>query len=305
MRKSVIESFKLKNSAVMYGYSSVKHLILLLLVTSSCSITWASEIWQSDMSYQVGDMVSHNEQVFVSTQWNKGNLPNPTGNHWQGWVLSSENIAQFEFGKHYASGELVYVNSELYLSKWGNTNERPDISWYWRKLSNHSSLDIREYTPQHHSNPKSREAILGQDSNRNSIKDAYEVAVFEQYKSEDLQRLALNMSYIYRALHQLELDESINLLEEEATDLFVSLFAWETCMEHLQVEKVRTSYDELKLPRSLYLDNIYSALFFRLGQNEAFRDLNGEFDFYDQNALESHCEYYDLETELIGNYHSI
>ena len=244
--------------------------------------------WEEPVTYNVGDRVTHNEEVFVAALWNKRNEPSVSNSHWEGWVHVHQSIPQFDVDENYHSGQVVYVNGDLYLSKWGNKGEQPRTSWYWRRLAADIVLEGNVEVPVESSDPKSAEVILGTDLNRNNIKDSFELAVLDTYQNEELQRMALNMSFIYRAVHELELDESINLLEEESYELFNSLFAWENCMDELR------ELHELKDPMSLYLDSIYASLLYRFGQNEAYRDLNGEFNFSEKVLTRSNCIYYDF-----------
>ncbi|NOH98059.1 hypothetical protein [Vibrio sp. 99-70-13A1] len=244
--------------------------------------------WEEQVTYNVGDRVTHSREIFVATLWNKSNEPSVSKSHWEGWIHVNQSIPQFDVDENYHSGQVVYVNGDLYLSKWGHKGEQPETSWYWRRLATDGVLESNIEVSVESSNPKSAEVILGTDLNRNNIKDSFELAVLETYQNEELQRMALNMSFIYRAVHELELDESINLLEEESLELFNSLFAWENCMEELGTDQ------ELIDPMSLYLDSIYASLLYRFGQNEAYRDLNGEFNFSEKVLTRSNCIYYDF-----------
>ncbi|MDN3614235.1 carbohydrate-binding protein [Vibrio gallaecicus] len=248
----------------------------------------SDQSWEEQVVYSIGDCVAHNGEAFVATHWNKGNEPYIGKSHWEGWVHVNSSIPQFEVDKNYHSGLVVYVNGDLYLSKWGNKGEHPETSWYWRRLATDGVLDRSTNAPGESSDPKSAEVILGTDLNRNNIKDSFELGVLDTYQNEELRRMALNVSFIYRALHELELDESINLLEEESYELFNSLFAWENCM--VEIRKLH----DLKDPMSLYLDSIYASLLYRFGQNEAYRDLNGEFNFSEEVLTRSNCSYYEF-----------
>jgi hypothetical protein len=195
----------------------------------------------------------------------------------------------FELGADYNSGDVVEVYGELYLAKWGNRNEQPESSWYWRRLGKDDYVDVSGSLEVIADDPKAAHAILGEDQNRNSIRDSYEAQVLALYPSIEQQRLAMNASYIHRALHEFELDESINLLEEEATEIFHVLTAWDKCITVFQ-----SHYPIVRTPLELYVNTIYRALFYRFGQNEAYRDLNGSEDWIRDEHKRDYCQYYKL-----------
>jgi hypothetical protein len=234
-------------------------------------------------------VVTHHQERFIATLWNKGNEPSASKSHWDGWVKVDDSIPLFELGLDYNSGDAVYVYGELYLAKWGNRNEQPESSWYWRRLGKDDYVDVSGSLEVIADDPKSARAILGEDQNRNSVRDSYEAQVIALYPHIEQQRLAINVSYIYRALHELELDESINLLEEEASELFQVLMAWTDCIDSFQ------SIDpNIDTPTDLYINTLKRALFYRFGQNEAYRDLNGNDDWIWTQQERNYCQYYDL-----------
>ncbi len=250
---------------------------------------WAVSSWQPTNYYQLGDIVSHNDSLFIATLWNKSNSPEYSNSHWDGWVKIGHEVSLFEWGLDYNSGDIVEVNGELYLSKWANRNEEPESSWYWRRLGSDDYVDVSGALDIKADDPKSVLSILGQDENRNGVRDSFEANVLALYPIADQRRLAMNASFIYRALHELELDESINLLEEEATELFLVLTAWNDC-----VSVFHSYHREMTTPFHLYMDTLYRSLFYRFGQNEAYSDLNGNEEWILRIHERNYCQYYEL-----------
>lgn len=273
----------MKKSSVLITLQTI-----LLSLFSSVQVL-ANEPWQPNQSYQIGQVVTQHEERFIATLWNKDNAPSVSLSHWDGWVKVDDSIPLFELGSDYHSGDVVEVYGELYLAKWGNRNEQPESSWYWRRLGKDDYVDVSGSLEVIADDPKSAYAILGEDQNRNSIRDSYEAQVFALYPSLEQQRLAMNYSYINRAMHELELDESINLLEEEATEIFHVLTAWDSCITLFQ-----SHHAKVRTPLDLYVNTIYRALFYRFGQNEAYRDLNGSEDWIRDEHERDYCQYYEL-----------
>ncbi|WP_123766753.1 hypothetical protein [Vibrio maerlii] len=264
-----------------------------LLVLSLCfsEPILALESWNSHKRYSPGERVFYQDIQYVSTHWNLSNAPKPSNTYWDGWLLVEAEITRFNWGSDYDSGDVVEYYGDIYLAKWGNRNELPAESWYWRRLASDDYLNVTGISDVDRHLPHSVEFILGEDINRNHIKDRLEFKVLHTYPSTELQRLALNASFVYRALHQLELDESINLLEQEVISLFAALSGWQQCMQELGERNPR-----IDTPWVLYHDTLYSSLLYQLGQNEALQDLNGEFEKLNDLVAKNYCEDYDLAT---------
>lgn len=274
----------------------IKAQLLLLgsqFIFSLCFVTqlWAGERWLPGRLYPMGEVVTQNNVRYVATFWNRGNAPQDSRSHWDGWVEVDDSIALFELGRDYNSGDVVDLYGEWYLAKWGNRNEQPESSWYWRRLGSDDFIDVLGALPVETEERKSALAILGEDRNRNRVRDSYEAKVFALYSNPEQQRLAMNVSYIYQALYELELDESINLLEEEATELFRVLTAWNNC-----IEVFRSADPDTPTPFELHINTLQRALFYRFGQNEAYRDLNGKEDWIWIPQQRNYCQYYELRT---------
>ncbi|HHX8293754.1 TPA: carbohydrate-binding protein [Vibrio diabolicus] len=255
-----------------------KSLILLGIGLLTSTSGFASTPWQSDAVYNAGDVVTHNGNTFVSIHWNSGSVPVVNDVSWDGWLyVENGNISLFQAEEAYNGAELVNYKGEYYLSKWWVQGEYPNESSAWRHLVN---LDLGgdvtpPVEPEPDLDPKSAEAIHGADSDNDGIRDSYKAAVIETYSSPEIVQFALSAAYEYKLLHELALDNSIQLSKEDATKQMNSFIRMGSCFEQLRREGLIQ-----KMPNSLFTDSIYRAVYYRIGKRRLFELMDSDYDAF-------------------------
>ncbi len=123
--------------------------------------------------------------------------------------------------------------------------------------------------------PKSPQAVHGVDSNNDGIRDSYQVAVHKNYLIHEVVELAMGVADAYKFLHELVLDDAIQVVPQVAINKLNRIIAIEDCFELLQ-----RSGQIKEHPVSLYNDVIYRALYYRIGKRRLFEAMGSDYEAF-------------------------
>lgn len=163
------------------------------------SLSYSYEAWDQHTTYTAGDMVTKDGVIFVSTHWNKNTAPINNKNNWDGWITFPDNNPNWDASTTYHGGDVVAYQDKFYLAKYWSSGESPDSSDAWLILIG-ADKPTAPIDPDEHLDPKSKEAILGIDSNNNGLDDVYEAKIEETYSNEKDKELARAIGIQWRSM---------------------------------------------------------------------------------------------------------
>ncbi len=257
-----------------------KTLLVLGIGITFSTFIFANTPWQIDSIYNEGDIVTYDGNLYISTYPTSGYIPEKNHKSWDGWLyIDSGNIPLFKSEVAYSASKVVNDKGHYYVSKWQVQGQRPNESKAWRQLVNIETFDAEmssiDPAPIRDGDPKSPQAIHGIDRNNDGIRDSYIEAVTNHYSSQKIIQLALSAAHEYRLLHELAFDDSIQLSVEEAAKKLNSIIALEECVELLRRDGQLT-----ETPLDLYIDSLYSALYYRIGKRRLFEAMGSDYEAF-------------------------
>ncbi|MEI8605887.1 hypothetical protein [Pseudoalteromonas sp. B160] len=91
--------------------------------------------WNASSIYVAGDVVTHNNSLFIAAFWVKGIEPIENQPHWDGWIwLQNTVIEKWQANKVYQAGNLVKHGADYYLARYWNENNEPAPAVVGKKL---------------------------------------------------------------------------------------------------------------------------------------------------------------------------
>ncbi|HEA16030.1 MAG TPA: chitodextrinase, partial [Pseudoalteromonas prydzensis] len=105
--------------------------------------------WNAGSVYVAGDVVTHNNSLFIAAFWVKGIEPIENLPHWDGWIwLQNTVIEKWQANKVYQAGSLVKHGTDYFLARYWNENNEPAPHSSWQKIKDLFYL-TPELPPEH------------------------------------------------------------------------------------------------------------------------------------------------------------
>jgi chitodextrinase len=239
--------------------------------------------WEAGSIYVAGDVVTHNNSLFIAAFWVKGIEPIENQPHWDGWIWVQDTvIKKWQANKVYRGGNLVKHNTDYYFARYWNKNNKPKPHSSWQRIQDLFYL-TPDLPPAH---PDDYKTLDGIDQNDNGIRDDYERLVYEKFDSPQLITFSLGTASTLQLVIDIEQGRIPNLDAEIGKQIILDLINISMCTRQLQ-----NNYPHFRNPKLMYFNTIDRAYANRKSQNKISDYIPWDDDFHyaadkDCSALE-------------------
>ncbi|BDF93469.1 chitodextrinase [Pseudoalteromonas sp. KAN5] len=236
--------------------------------------------WHASSIYVAGDVVTHNNSLFIAAFWVKGIEPIENQPHWDGWIwLQNTVIEKWQANKVYQAGNLVKHGTDYYLARYWNENNEPKPQSSWQRIKDLFFL-TPELPPEH---PDDYKTLDGVDQNDNGIRDDYERYVYEKFDAPQLITFSLGAASTLQLVIDIEQGRIPNLDTDIGRQVIIGIMNINYCTRQLQ-----NDHPTFRNPKSLYFNTIDRAYTNRKSQNKIADILRFEPGFH--WLADQHCE---------------
>ncbi len=228
--------------------------------------------WNASSIYVAGDVVTHNNSLFIAAFWVKGIEPIENQPHWDGWIwLQNTVIEKWQANKVYQGGNLVKHGADYYLARYWNENNEPAPHSSWQKIKD-LFYQTPDLPPEH---PDDYKTLDGVDQNDNGIRDDYERYVYEKFDSPQLITFSLGAASTLQLVIDIEQGRIPNLDTEIGKQIILDMINISYCVRYLQ-----NSHPHFREPEVLYFNTIDRAYANRKSQNKISDYIAWDDDFH-------------------------
>lgn len=228
--------------------------------------------WNASSIYVAGDVVTHNNSLFIAAFWVKGIEPIENQPHWDGWIwLQNTVIEKWQANKVYQGGSLVKHGTDYFLARYWSENNEPKPHSSWQKIKDLFYL-TPELPPEH---PDDYKTLDGVDQNDNGIRDDYERYVYEKFDSPQLITFSLGAASTLQLVIDIEQGRIPNLDAEIGKLVILDMINISYCVRYLQ-----NSQPDFREPEVLYFNTIERAYANRKSQNKISDYIAWDDDFH-------------------------
>ncbi|MFT6789396.1 MAG: hypothetical protein ACJAVX_002769 [Pseudoalteromonas rhizosphaerae] len=236
--------------------------------------------WNASSIYVAGDVVTHNNSLFIAAFWVKGIEPIENQPHWDGWIwLQNTVIEKWQANKVYQGGSLVKHGVDYYLARYWNESNEPAPHSSWQKIKD-LFYQTPDLPPEH---PDDYKTLDGVDQNDNGIRDDYERYVYEKFDSPQLITFSLGAASTLQLVIDIEQGRIPNLDADIGRQIILDIMNINYCTRQLQNE-----FSDFRNPKSLYFNTIDRAYTNRKSQNKIADILRFEPSYH--WMADQHCE---------------
>jgi chitodextrinase len=228
--------------------------------------------WSASSIYVAGDVVTHNNSLFIAAFWVKGIEPIENQPHWDGWIwLQNTVIEKWQANKVYQGGSLVKHGVDYYLARYWNESNEPAPHSSWQKIKD-LFYQTPDLPPEH---PDDYKTLDGVDQNDNGIRDDYERYVYEKFDSPQLITFSLGAASTLQLVIDIEQGRIPNLDAEIGKQIILDMINISYCVRYLQY-----SHPHFREPEVLYFNTIDRAYANRKSQNKISDYIAWDDDFH-------------------------
>ena len=228
--------------------------------------------WNASSVYIAGDVVSHNENLFVAMHWIKGIEPVKNTINRDGWIwVQNSGIEKWQPAKVYQGGDLVKSGTDYFLARYWNENHEPKTNNSWQRIRDLFYVDPK-LPPVH---PDDYKTLDGVDQNSNGIRDDYERVVYEKFDSPELITFSLAAAPTLQLVIDVEQNRFSYLDEDIGKKIILDFVNISMCTRVLQ-----TNFPHFRNPKLLYFNTLERAFANRTGQNKIHDLIPWDDDFH-------------------------
>ncbi|WP_176365118.1 chitodextrinase [Pseudoalteromonas ulvae] len=228
--------------------------------------------WNASSIYLAGDIVTHNNSLFIAAFWVKGIEPIENQTYWDGWIwLQNTVIEKWQANKIYQGGSLIKHGTDYYFARYWNENNQPKAHSSWQRINDLFYLSP-DLPPEH---PDDYKTLDGVDQNDNGIRDDYERYVYEKFDSPQLITFSLSSASTLQLVIDIEQDRIPNLDAEISKQIILDFINISFC-----TEKIQNKFSSYRNPKLMYFNTIDRAYANRKGQNKAHDLIPWDDDFH-------------------------
>ncbi|ATC93835.1 chitodextrinase [Pseudoalteromonas tunicata] len=236
--------------------------------------------WNASSIYVAGDIVTHNNSLFIAAFWVKGIEPIENQPYWDGWIwLQNTVIEKWQANKIYQGGSLIKHGTDYYFARYWNENNPPNAHSSWQRIKDLFYLSP-DLPPEH---PDDFKTLDGVDQNDNGIRDDYERYVYEKFDSPQLITFSLSAAPTLQLVIDIEQGRIPNLDINIGKQIILDFINISMCTRQLQ-----SNHPTFRNPKLMYFNTIDRAYANRKAQNKIDNLIPWDDDFHygaDKNCL--------------------
>ncbi|SFD80900.1 chitodextrinase, partial [Pseudoalteromonas denitrificans] len=187
--------------------------------------------WEIKKTYHGGDIIIHQDEIYIASHWVRGVEPEKNPHNWDGWVwVKDKLIPVWQPHRPFIGGELVKYGVRFYLARYWTQNETPNSHTSWQAIDDlfYPTPDI---PPVH---PDENITLDGLDRNKNGIRDDYERKIYTQFNQPELIAFSISAAPIWQTVVDIHQNKVKNLDTDASIQLILDFMQITYCIRMLQ-----------------------------------------------------------------------